>query len=317
MLHERRLHQRLSPASPQLVLLDESKYTLMLDVSEGGLSVEGAAIECSDRNVSIQFDMPDKVCSIQAKAQNTWTSASGYRTGFCFVDLPAASRQHLRACITAARVAGMDPLESQVSTTSLGADTPATGVSVADVANRQAQAPSQDSLFRLQSQFNSSFEGGFAGEEPSPETSALRPVSLIATALSMSALAFVLGYYWRSGLRPQPKPVAAVSGTSELVSAGPAAAPQPPPDPSIPPRFALDNSGFVLQVGAMGKETNADALSNDLQKKNFSAFVYHRDGDRFYRVAVGPYTDQQAAIRIRADLKQEGYTSILRTWTPQ
>jgi cell division septation protein DedD len=79
----------------------------------------------------------------------------------------------------------------------------------------------------------------------------------------------------------------------------------------------LDSPGFVLQVGAMGQEGNADALSNELRKKNFSAFVFHRGTDPFYRVAVGPYTDEPAAIRIQKDLEQEGYKPILKPWSPQ
>jgi hypothetical protein len=143
--------------------------------------------------------------------------------------------------------------------------------------------------------------------------------SIFVAAVAMSCLAFLLGYYWHAG-RPRPRAKSPVAAVQPFVPASASLTPspaQPPAQTAIPPILPLDNPGFVLQVGAMGEEANADALSNELRKKNFSAFVYHRDGDRFYRVAVGPYTDQGAAARIKADLEQEGYKPILRPWTPQ
>ena len=138
----------------------------------------------------------------------------------------------------------------------------------------------------------------------------------------MSATAFILGYYWRSGRpRTAPAPMAEVSEPVLQRSAAPndevVRTSEKASQNAIPPVLPLDTPGFVLQVGAMGEEANADALSNELHKKNFSAFVYHRDRDRYYRVVVGPYTDQNAAVRIKSDLTQEGYKSILRPWSPQ
>jgi len=96
-----------------------------------------------------------------------------------------------------------------------------------------------------------------------------------------------------------------------------APATQPPSQAAAPPILPLNVSGFVLQVGAMGKKDNADALSNDLRNKNFSAFVFRHGPDPMYHVAVGPYTNEGQATRIRSDLQQEGYKPILRRWSPE
>ena len=55
----------------------------------------------------------------------------------------------------------------------------------------------------------------------------------------------------------------------------------------------------------MKNEANADVLAHDLQKKNFPAFVFRRGPDRFYRVAVGPYTNKEPPSESRKSLNSE------------
>ena len=144
-------------------------------------------------------------------------------------------------------------------------------------------------------------------------------VSIVIMAVVTSSIAaFLLGYYWRGReLRPRAKPIASVERPSGYPSVTGASATQLPPQIAISPVLPLDNAGFVLQVGAMEQEASADALFSDLRKKHFSVFVFRRGTNDFYRVAVGPYTEERAAIRIQNELEQEGYKSILRPWSPK
>src|SRR5271165_718004 len=128
VVQDRRQHQRLTPSSPQLVLLDESKYSLLFDVSEGGLAVEGLSAQDPNRAISLEFDMPEASCCIQAQAEIVWTSESGYRTGFRFLDLPDASRQQLRDWITATSAARFGAMEGEV-------DEPASGGTASEPAS--------------------------------------------------------------------------------------------------------------------------------------------------------------------------------------
>jgi cell division septation protein DedD len=79
----------------------------------------------------------------------------------------------------------------------------------------------------------------------------------------------------------------------------------------------LGNSAMVLQVGAMRLEDNANTLARDLQKKNMPAFVFRHDSDRLYRVAVGPYSDEQATVKAKSSLEKQGLKPILRRWLPE
>ena len=321
MVQERRLHQRLTPSSPQLVLLDESKYSLLFDLSEGGLAVEGFSIDDPNRAISLEFDMPDGSCCIQAKAEVAWTSDSGYRTGFRFVDLPDASRLQLRNWIINTAAERVSLIENQVAVPAFAnAASAATGHPLDLEGSRTRTAQPDLTSFPLQPPLKPRLGRSFGEpDDYDSEGAPMHLVSIFVAAVAMSCLAFLLGYYWHAG-RPRPRAKSPVAATQPFAPASASLTPspaQPSAQTAIPPILPLDNPGFVLQVGAMGEEANADTLSNELRKKNFSAFVYHRDGDRFYRVAVGPYTDQGAAARIESDLEQEGYKPILRPWTPQ
>ena len=68
----------------------------------------------------------------------------------------------------------------------------------------------------------------------------------------------------------------------------------------------------MLQVAALRHESDALAMADALQQKNFPSFVVTPTTDNFYRVQVGPYTDQRAADSARAALDHAGFKAILK-----
>jgi SPOR domain len=81
--------------------------------------------------------------------------------------------------------------------------------------------------------------------------------------------------------------------------------------------LTVGDTGIVLQVGAMKMENNAEAMAQDLQKQNLPAFVFRHGSDHLYRVAVGPYSDERATVKVRATLEKQGLKPILRRWLPE
>ena len=67
----------------------------------------------------------------------------------------------------------------------------------------------------------------------------------------------------------------------------------------------------------MTQQSNADALAENLRKNKFPAFVFQRGSDRFYRVAVGPFSNAKSPIKTKADLEKRGLKPFLRTWAPE
>jgi cell division septation protein DedD len=80
-------------------------------------------------------------------------------------------------------------------------------------------------------------------------------------------------------------------------------------DPMAPPAL----SGYLVQVAAVTKPEDAEALVNALKKKQYPAFaVNNTPSDKLYRVQVGPYPDIKDAESIRARLVSDGYNPILK-----
>jgi cell division septation protein DedD len=113
------------------------------------------------------------------------------------------------------------------------------------------------------------------------------------------------------------------ASVSDVEAAAPTVMPEPaakrvmdaPARPAVAAP-SIERPGFVLQVGAMKREGNADSLAESLQKKKLPAFVFQH-GDHFYRVAVGPFADSDSAARAKSTLEKNGLKAILRRWSPE
>jgi cell division septation protein DedD len=69
---------------------------------------------------------------------------------------------------------------------------------------------------------------------------------------------------------------------------------------------------IMLQVAAVLHQDDALALAQALQKKKFPALVLPPSTDKYYRVQVGPYADNQTAANARKDLETNGFKSITK-----
>ena len=79
-----------------------------------------------------------------------------------------------------------------------------------------------------------------------------------------------------------------------------------------PSAQATGNGGYTLQVAALRKESDAFALAAHLQSKKFPAYVAVPQGDKYYRVQVGPYGDQKSAEAARKGLEGTGFKAIVK-----
>jgi cell division septation protein DedD len=74
----------------------------------------------------------------------------------------------------------------------------------------------------------------------------------------------------------------------------------------------VPGGSYTLQVAALTKEADAMELASRLQKKKFPAFVLSPQGDKYYRVQVGPYADPKAAEAARKGLEDAGFKAIVK-----
>lgn len=69
---------------------------------------------------------------------------------------------------------------------------------------------------------------------------------------------------------------------------------------------------ILLQVAALTKQSDALAMAEALEHKKFPTIVVPPNGDKFYRVQVGPYRNLEAAIAARNALENAGFKSIIK-----
>jgi cell division septation protein DedD len=74
----------------------------------------------------------------------------------------------------------------------------------------------------------------------------------------------------------------------------------------------IPKGAYLLQVAALRTDSDAMAVANELRRKKFPAFVQTPQGDKYYRVQVGPYTDQKAMQAAKKSLESAGFRAIIK-----
>ncbi|MFZ0731872.1 MAG: SPOR domain-containing protein [Candidatus Sulfotelmatobacter sp.] len=100
-------------------------------------------------------------------------------------------------------------------------------------------------------------------------------------------------------------------------TAAPAQAPAAPAPTSTAspadPSTTLPTAGYYVQVAAVSKQEDADALVDALKKKEYSAFVASTTTpDKLFHVQVGPFSDIKDAEAMRTKLISDGYSPIVK-----
>jgi len=75
----------------------------------------------------------------------------------------------------------------------------------------------------------------------------------------------------------------------------------------------LPTNAYFVQVAAVSKQEDADALVDALKKKQYPAFVANSSAtDKLFHVQVGPFSDVKEAEGMRTRLISDGYNPILK-----
>lgn len=87
--------------------------------------------------------------------------------------------------------------------------------------------------------------------------------------------------------------------------------------PSVPRsngRSSLNGPAFVVQVGAMIHQENANAFAASLREMKYPAFVIKLPAERFHHVLVGPYSSVDATRKVQKELEERGFETIRSEW---
>ena len=111
------------------------------------------------------------------------------------------------------------------------------------------------------------------------------------------------------------KSVGAKTADTDLAPQDSQAKPSVPPAESPAPTTVSTSlaTGYFVQVAAVSRQEDADALVEALKKKQYPAFnATNSSADKFYHVQVGPYADMKEAEAMRARLITDGYNPIVK-----
>jgi len=140
-----------------------------------------------------------------------------------------------------------------------------------------------------------------------PATSAsLRPSAVKTTSTTPSADMTFYKAVESKGSNSQPAPQDVSAPAPDTTA--PATAPVATSDPTA----AAPSNGYFVQVAAVSKAEDAEALVDALKKKQYPAFSTNAPTDKLIHVQVGPYVDIKDAEGMRTKLVNDGYNPILK-----
>ena len=150
----------------------------------------------------------------------------------------------------------------------------------------------------------------------SPGSKGAKPAS---SATASASTTFSKGVDQNANPQTAPaanNPAAGDTGTQQPAASGAGASSAPdgaqssnPPDPMAP----IPAGGYFVQVAAVSKQDDAEALVDALKKKQYPAFVANSStSDKLYRVQTGPFGDIKEAEAMRSRLINDGYNPILK-----
>lgn len=296
---ERRVHARL-PVLSASIQLDDDNGGIILNICERGLAMQAVRSLADDRFPQMRFQLSPSAAWIETQGRIAWISASKTTAGIELVNLSDQARILLTQWISSA----VHPNATEKLNT--------LAENVAPVKLAPAASEEPDSRLKLFPQETRSDHGTINHEQAHGSPTA-RQILLFLIAVLIVSVSGFLGYHLR-------KPTDGKQGLQFPASTAPAeiapSGSSSPVTPSLDTKLSLDTPGFILQVGAMKHEENADALAELLRRKDFPAFVFLRKTDSFYRVAVGPYSDAETARKCSEALKRQGFQSIRKEWNP-
>jgi len=91
-----------------------------------------------------------------------------------------------------------------------------------------------------------------------------------------------------------------------------AAAGTPPPEMNKGLPLTVAGGAYTVQVAAVSKQEDADALVSALKKKSYPVFIASNATDKLLHVQIGPFTDIKDAEAMKTKLTSDGYNPIVK-----
>ncbi len=144
----------------------------------------------------------------------------------------------------------------------------------------------------------------------SPAAAATKPDTTAASASQQPPMTFYKAVEQKD---PNPELTPATDKTQDATVAASATQTTAPAQPTAPAaNVTLPTAAYFVQVAAVSKEEDANALVDALKKKDYPAFIANAGADKLFHVQVGPFNDIKDAESMRSRLISDGYNPILK-----
>jgi DedD protein len=139
--------------------------------------------------------------------------------------------------------------------------------------------------------------------------SAMKSGTSVASAQSTDSASPSKAADQRDATGPAPPSTATTGSTTSTAAATDAKQADAAPDAAT----VLSAANYFVQVAAVSKQDDAQALVDALKRKQYSAFATNTSPtDKLYHVQVGPFGDVKEAEATKAKLVGDGYNPILK-----
>src|SRR3984957_4742409 len=135
---DRRLHARQRIHSLSYVKMGDSNGGIVLNISEGGISVQAAAVLDPSEPVTLSLEIPRVRNRVEVQGEIAWLSASKKEAGIRFVDLPESTLKQIQKWM--AREASPEQFEDETDPGEEEQETPATVAAAVEGAVIEAAA---------------------------------------------------------------------------------------------------------------------------------------------------------------------------------
>jgi DedD protein len=140
---------------------------------------------------------------------------------------------------------------------------------------------------------------------PTARPSAVKPTSDVGASPSPDVA------FYKSAGKKNSEPSANNDGLTASASNPPSPAAVSASSAPADPALAPPADGYYVQVAAVSKQEDGEALVDALKKKQYPAFSANGP-DKLFHVQVGPFADIKNAEEMRAKLVSDGYNPILK-----
>ncbi len=115
-----------------------------------------------------------------------------------------------------------------------------------------------------------------------------------------------------SGADAKPDRPQQVQSSSDSTPSSPAGKPSSSPDQPTVQTPSQTGASYFVQVAAVGKQEDAEALVESLKGRQYAAFIVNPSPDKLFHVQVGPFSDVKEAEGMRSKLMSDGFNPILK-----